>query len=413
MSNRAEDILQRIAEARRRIQELFRDQCKHGRQTTALAAKEAAACGQFLQVRDRPQRGLHGTAAAIRVLADDTDSDSVDLVKRMVHYLRNRDTCEPQSAAKCLRDNGNVIKISETIAALTSVPQTTTATSDIADKLASALRSNMKEDRGWSYFLDDTDEPEALPTAYACYALSKLGVDQAFQKSKHYLLNHLKKRYTHSTDARDRDVDTMTDVFCLYVLALSDAGAETPSDRKVLAAIFDRVWRRLETLLNQDLEQNIEYWHQEETCYVRVPWQLYLLSLAAHYRFRGKFSSLVAQRQLMHILDKLNREGFLYPHSGKFLSARTYAILYEVLGKVQSHLNRENLFALLRVWDYTRSILCSRVAHWLVRMVLIGLIAYVCYRAYPIKDRSDFAGLVGNLIAPLILAGISWAKRNR
>ena len=411
MLSRTEDYRKRITAARTRIRELFRDQCKNGQQTVTLTEQKGAACGQFLEVLVRSQRGIHGTASAISVLADDTALDSINLVRRLVHYIQTRETCE--RGEKCQRDKENVIKVSETIFALKVVPQTTINTTDYATTLAEPLRKLIKNDRGWSYFLDDTDDPEPLPTAYACLALKQLGNDAVVDNARKFLLEHLRTRYLNAQWDNSRRIDTMTDVFCLYVVTKTADASSGTNERAELKGIFECLWDHLCQLMQEDLEQNIEYWHQESTCYIRVPWQLYLLSLAAEYSFRKRFSTLLAQHQVESILDQVTGSGFRYPHSGKFLSARTYAIVFELLGQLQAHLSRENLSNWLLCLDIVKRTFQSAWARWTVRVALCLLIGFLIWQAWPLNGRNDYAGLLINLVSPFILTCQAWSSRRR
>src|SRR5258707_3139884 len=66
-----------------------------GPATQRLVAKDpqAAALGQHLQATTA-QRGLHGTAAAIEVLAQTSGSDAQGYTRRLVHYVDQQSKVE-------------------------------------------------------------------------------------------------------------------------------------------------------------------------------------------------------------------------------------------------------------------------------------------------------------------------------
>ena len=67
MAQKGVRLAKRIDEAIDRIREAFITQCRDGQQSKLLPNGHYA-CGQFLGELNKTQRGLHGTAAAIRVL---------------------------------------------------------------------------------------------------------------------------------------------------------------------------------------------------------------------------------------------------------------------------------------------------------------------------------------------------------
>ena len=255
MYNTKEQLLTRIDTAKEQIRKLFLKQCMHGKQTTSLDNPNVAACGQFLNVKEKSQRGLHGTAAAIRVLGVETGQETEALVSRMVEYIKHRDSYEPNDQKKCQRDNNNVVKISEAFIALKRLKEADTT---VVTQFANQLRSGFKKEQGWSWFLDDQGDPEPYPTAFACYALSFDGCSVEVNKARQYLIEYLNQN-----DSREgfqkRYVDTMTDAFCLYVLTEVTSGQTSSEERNLFKPTFDRIWHRLEPLLGEDLEQNIEY----------------------------------------------------------------------------------------------------------------------------------------------------------
>jgi hypothetical protein len=205
----------------------------------------------------------------------------------------------------------------------------------------------------------------------------------------------------------------MTDVFCLYVMTVLTAGQTESEERQFLRDTFDRIWHRLEPLLSDDLEQNIEYWDGGETRYVRIPWQPYLLALASYYRVHRRFSSQVAQTKLAHILDMVKNDSYLYPYSGKFLSSRTYAILYEALGMIHRNIEHRQMLSLFLLWDCAVRLMRTKTARYLVFALGTIILVYVSYRWYPIRREEDYSAIFVNIISAWLFYVLSWAQRSR
>jgi len=407
MYNTADQLLKRIDNAKDQIRKLFFKQCAHGQQTISLP-DPAAACGQCLNVLGSFQRGLHGTAAAIRVLGGDTSQETVALVSRMVEYIRKRDVYEPDKLLKCRRDDNNVVKMSEAVIALKRIP----AASDVVAQLAKRLRSGFTLGQGWSWFLDDQGAPEPFPTAFACYALSCVGSGTEVDGARQYLMEYLRQNGPKNGSGK-RHADTMTDVFCLYVMTALTAGHTKSEEREFLRETFDQIWHRLEPLLGDDFELNIQYLDGGRTHYVRIPWQPYLLALASHYRVHRGFSSQAAQTKLAHILDMVKNDSYLYPYSGKFLSSRTYAILYEALEMIHRNIENRQMLSLFLLWDCAVRLMRSKPARYLVFVLVTFTLAYVGYRWYVIRGQEDYSAIFGNIIAAWLLYVLSWAQRSR
>src|SRR5450432_1109345 len=117
---------EKISEIQRMIETSILDQVKNGQQSTVLPT-EYKACGQFFKLKDRSQRGLHGTSSALKVLALSTDNSLKDAIQPIIKYLTDHKNVEsrllskhdPQEALK--RNENNVIKISESLFSLSYV----------------------------------------------------------------------------------------------------------------------------------------------------------------------------------------------------------------------------------------------------------------------------------------------------
>ena len=363
---------------------------------------EAAALGQHLR-GSRPQRGLHGTAAAIQVLSSGHTEETQLLTRRLVHYIDERFEIEQSitAAGKSvdslqISDN-NVIKLSEVLYALAGVPTSVAPREQIAKRIAEVLRSARRTDGGWPYYVEEgSDESELLPTAYAVRALVAHGYNVG--ESTEYLRERLK-------NPGESQTDISVQVTALYVLCfLPDS--EVPSSE--LRAAFSSLWLRLAPLLSQDLEANIEYWGGRMS-YIRVPWQLYMLAIAAKLSPYRRFASSIAQRRLKAILAGVDANGgLIYPHSGRDLSSRTNAILFEVLGIVREQLNIRRLpLGPFEIYEEIKKGISSRTARYIIRAAALGLIVFAVVSWLGERDHhiGEFAPEIIGSVLLILLTG--------
>ena len=112
--------IQNIFSAKEIICSTILNQVKNGKQSVGLP--DALACGQFLKVPKSAQRGLHGTAAAIRVLADYNSTYNQQL-KRLIKYIENIKEIETEGEMKdgLEKDLNNIIKNSEILYSLSYI----------------------------------------------------------------------------------------------------------------------------------------------------------------------------------------------------------------------------------------------------------------------------------------------------
>lgn len=305
----------------------FALQCEHGIATARLPSDQAS-CGRVLKAGANPQFGLYGTAAAVRVLADRPDERSRSLVRRLVRFLEvyllgaGPSDVHPD---KLTSDRDNVIKLGEVLFALEKVRVGVVDVGPLINHIGDRLRDGIRDGLGWGYFLSD-QQSQPLPTAIALRALAvhKYDVD----KPRAFVTKSLDRQ-------SNSDSDIFVQVLCTYVLATIDPVTSTSlrANRATIRAPHDRQWRSLRALLSTDLEANVEYPGGSRYSYIRVPWQLYLIGCARRVRPIRHFASVAAQRRLgVAVVGVSSDHGFVYPHSGNEVSARTASILYDVLG---------------------------------------------------------------------------------
>jgi hypothetical protein len=408
-----------IESARLKIVAQFLHHCREGQQTKSLGNPNLAACGQFISngATQIEQRGLHGCAAALRVLNQATDPrDSRDLIQRIVNYLADRARAEPrrpENGAEDVNeknqvDDDNTIKVAELLYSIADIPLTIETVAELKRGYIERLKQSIIEGRGWAYFMDAASPtPELLPTAYAVMGLSRAGEDVS--KAVNYLLAELERKETRTGGAQGAGADITVRVACLYAVCFQKAGVSDEVEQQ-LRRLFDPIWRKLEPLLNADIEQNIEYWRRQETFYVRVPWQLYLLALAARLRFYTCFGSVAAQRRLMAIVSSINGEGFRYPHSGSMVSSRTNAIALDVLGLIREawRPQRGIGITLFYAYDTLRHVLGSRYLRLPVRLCAA---VFFLWAIYQWANHGTLAEVGPELIAASIMVMLMGSDR--
>jgi hypothetical protein len=387
-----------IAEGRTKISAEFL-KAVQGPATQRLSTKDpqAAALGQHLQAMTT-QRGLHGTAAAIEVLAQSPGSDAQDYTRRLVHYVDQQSRIEELFSDPDIPHQGievsahNVIKMSEVLYALASVPTSLAPREKLAAHIADILVKHRNADGGWPYFMTaGARNSHLLPTAYAVRALASHGYD--ISSGVAFLLEHVRGPSPDQTDI-------FVQVLAIYVLCyLPDRYKQDRELRKP----FENAWLRLSPLLNADIEANIEYLTSKIN-YVRIPWQLYLIASAAHLSPYRRFPSAKAQRRLRSILESVQvTGGLLYPHSGRDLSSRTNAILFDVLNQIDNELKIRRLPLRPFIWfEAVKSIVASRAFQYTVRVVVFALIVYAIVRWF-VSGETNVGDLAPELVSSVLL----------
>lgn len=405
------DIHARITKARKNILSLFVEQCANGKQTrefTANGHQELAACGQYIgpSVKNVSQRGVHGTAAALYVLSQSDDAEARALVPKLANYLFQRCELEKKingiDKSKCEKDENNVIKLSEVLHAFSNIRRTDVSKESFVKSVVEKLKAGMLANKGWSFFLNSTStEPELIPTAYAIIGLS--AVDEDVTKPMDYVINQLDANIKHGLNFYDATIY----VLCIYSIAFKNSGNGGHYDNKV-NAIFKRVWKELEpTLRSTDIEQNVAYFGSqfESTNYLRIPWQLYLIALACKYSV-WKFSSYATRKRLDAILTAAENGGFYYKQSGRLISSRTNAVLFDILKYIESQKRNAYQIWLYFMIDRIRVLFGNQKLRRSLGIVVIG---YILFRWLK-NDQAALWQVGSDLLASMIIGLISWGK---
>ncbi len=364
--------------ALQKIKELFAEQVVSGVQSKEVG-KDVLCCGQFIgnDAKDIPQRGIHGTAAALRVMADDSYATSRNEIEQIIKYLEDRNEIEISLKDKGIgsermqRDENNVIKLGEVLYALSFVKTGQGETEKLKTKIHSKLLKALKEGKGWNYYLDSPESsPELLPTAFAYYGLTQNGYNEDFDNVLKYLIKEI-SNYNKPEKIDSPSLFSII-IFTLYVLVFSTG--------KLEKEILDDLKKVLNSVLNSpymiirfDEEQHLEYRFGTNHNYVRIPWQLYILAICAKIKPRelakkdmqSRFNSALKQSSL--------DDGFKYSNSGPYLSARTNGILFDCMKLLKDSYKsdfRNNLFGF---WDEIVHFFDKR---WIINIRKILLIIF-------------------------------------
>jgi hypothetical protein len=310
------------------IESLFLETCLNGAQSADLPSG-VFACGHYLDTPGRNQRGLHGMAAAVRVLAQSSVPRAPEAVRGLVAYLEDRETLErnrpvspvedTSTEAWLARDNLKTIKNAEILYALSFVRRGVAN----VDRLVSTYVDRLATDNphGWPVFLDEPPgSADLLPTAYAIRALASHGYSTARQQD--YLRNAVVQDDSHTAPPYVRVLTT---------LAVAELGLLPAPD---IADILADLWTQLEPELALDVEAKIDFLRDRRHEYVYVPWQLYLLAAHASVNAWTSDSVARARTKLARVVSEVSRGGYVYPASGGRLSTRTHGILYDVIQTV-------------------------------------------------------------------------------
>lgn len=381
------------------------------------------ACGQYFDLPGWPQRGLFGTAAALTVLARAGSNNEApcDVVPGIVEYIRRRDEFEIASAVergdlaywteKLDFDRLNTFKQSEVLAALTVVQHGVVAADDLRSLITCRITSGRCDDGGgWGFALKPSVESHVLPTARVVHALALNGQDVTSEAAQ--LCESLMKRSIQS----DYPLDAVyMDTYVLHALLASDAISSREARR-----VQDRHWRLLSSDLVPVREANHDHLDGLKTRYVRVPWQLYLIANAAEVRPLRQYLGQRAQCSLSIVCDQvLSDDDFRYPDSGKYISTRTYSILYECIDQMVGDQSRPARFDMTigRVLEFL-SRPASVTKHLLTWVIGVGalLVSAVSVLDWIRTPSREWADLAPSLVVAAILsvfAVLSSRKRKR
>ncbi|MEQ9310742.1 MAG: hypothetical protein RLN90_14895 [Balneolaceae bacterium] len=378
--------LQDISKAKTKIKDRFLDVCLNGAQTRKVQSvidvqllkggnniegvqkgKDVIACGQFIDDQTRQQHGLHGIASAINVLCNADDQKSQQSVQRLLNYLsfRLNSNFYPDKL-------NSTIKISELLISISKIKDNPNLKSKLHDVFVEKL-INGKNTKGlsctWDYYLDTSENSNVyIPTSYAAMALSSVNALPKECDVFDGLKSEIEK-YVRSQDYKTHDYSER--ILILYTLVFFNINNDKEL-MKLYRKALTKIWKETRNLFTNDIEQNLEYWRNNENKYIRIPWQLYLITISVKLEPIPIYSTYNIQNRLEKIIDLSLSSGFKYPHSGTNLSSRTNSILYTTLEKIEVEIKDSrigflyNFFGTVSKW---KALSKSFFNHWITAFI--------------------------------------------
>lgn len=365
-----------LTQVQNKIKDMFLEQVQKGKQSKSLNNDNLLACGQFLSYLDSNQRGLHGTAAALRVIShyerDDTCKNVVksllEYVKSFIEVEKGLDSTNEKSA---IIDDNNIIKKAELLYSLSFIRRGTADCDDLIKKIAKELKGNQINSESWTFFInsENKDDADIIPTAMSVLALHANNCD-GYKAGRIFLSNEVNKIIIKD---KIKDPETFSKiVLALYVLVFT-ANGELETKEREYRTILKKIWSSNFAFMKSDIEQNIEYPYNTRHFYVRIPWQLYLLAISNKLSYRYSAKVYYFSR-LNSILEQTNEDGFKYLHSGKHISSRTNAILFDIIEQIKR--DRKNILAIfiLNFFDKMLNFLRKKYVKYFFNFIGLAII---------------------------------------
>lgn len=380
--------------AMERIEEQFRDLLEHGAQAQGIPAGIYAA-GQHLNPYSLNQRGLYGTAASLLVLGRSRPSSRrLEFIEGLIKYVNDRPEVEQSLVrtkedeawltARLLKEGRTAFKVAELLYALSAAPPAVAGRETLFKSLLGRIKEGHRSGGGWAADLDPSGNHDSLATASVVRSLHAAGI----------AVDEVDLKVIQKDAADSQSVSPYVRVFCLLVLfELQGVQDET-------SKIWNDLLEALRPELHDRTEANYEFRLGNRQEYVRIPWQLYLISGAALCRPGSLIFESDIRRTLLDAIQAVGTStGYVYPAFGHMKSTRTYSILMDTLWRVQTQLAASRYIT--RV---------STVANWAIRIVysrtmmtfaLLGALALVCLAIYSWATKN---GGIWSAVGPEILA---------
>jgi hypothetical protein len=400
-----------IDKAQKNIKTLVISQLEHGQQSKIVqkVSADLYSLGQFINSNERSQRGIHGSASGLRVLAED-DANKTYIIG-LVSYLKNRASIEQQIQTdqekinddKIIRDSNNIIKLSEALHSLSFVKSGHVGTDDYKRELANKINQgklSIHGKEGWDFFNDGhQNKIEILPSSFAILALAKYGA--SIDIARITILEKVE------SEVIENPLVLAEITFCLYSLILSSNNLD--SEKKRFKSLLTKIWKSPYCSLQDDYEQNIEYWYNSQNNYIRIPWQIFLIAICSKLS-KWKFYTIGIQSRLKSIVSMSQGErGFIYKYSGNNTSTRTNAIVFDTLTFIKANLNTTFLDYSILYWDYVLIFFGGKVLKVTVRGLSLLCILYFVYIWF--VNGVDFYSFGKDFIIALFLGLLSFGKK--
>jgi hypothetical protein len=398
--------------AEAKIESLFTDQCMLGPQNRNLG--EAKACGQFLKgpsagADTQPpwlQRGVHGSAAALSVLAPaytrSTDpTREKTSVNGLIHYILNRKEIEHESLhSEVDEDNKNTIKLCEVLIGCSVLP--TDVKSPLIARYVEAILT-AKTPSGWSYSLDGTTENadgHILPSSFAINALSIYGKINSDDPVIAWVIGQLRSFLSRQCSISELALATNA----IYLILTCSGNILNKPNKLLLKQLWKDTWGKLSPFMIGLNEANIEYSINQRSHYVRIPYQIYAFSLNRIYGLvlRGRSEVLMSIIVKKIIAD----QPFIYPLSGSRMSTRTYGIL---LGALRSCRNAE-IPLILSCLSWILFILNNIAFHKIAVNIVCGAIFVAGLHYMWLKPDGIGGNFSINVFASVYMLVLAWNK---
>jgi hypothetical protein len=405
-----------LADCRLRVRDTFLADCV-SRAGVGHLPPGVFAGGQYFTQPE--QRGILGTAAALRVLSleSKTHPASREAAQALVRYVDQRRRIELDTSRtnpeerllwrqKLRRDDANTIRQSELLLSLTFVPSALAACDHKRAELATRLLDGRASDgNGWGYALGAQAAGSLLPTCHAVRALAHNGNDVTAE------VQHLRRQLEHRVKRRDPDLGTAY-VDCFTALVLQEHDVLSTKESR---AILDHLWSRLANHLGMSREANIDVLGGSSNDFVRVPWQLHLMALSAKDRPWRRFLSPRLQRLLGEVVrGVLQGPGFRYPDSGDNVSTRTYAYIHETISTILASRSGSasvdsNVAKILRAAELPGRPV-RKVARTLAVIGAAGIIAF-SIAMWLLGRAGGWKDLAPNFVAAMLIGVVGWVAR--
>lgn len=382
-------------------------------QESARLPANYLASGQYLDHPDFEQRGLYGTAAAIRVLAGRATSDPLvaEQVRKLLVYVVNRSQVERATVSSTVyRDliarrirlqRSDVFRMADIGFAIAHVSPAVPLRDEALKLVQRTLSEARNQPSGFAVGAEG-GETNPLATAHALRCLAANNLPTEIEDWR-YL-----REYLQSGD------DLYIRCFTLYVLSLYDIHEE----RKMLQASYRALFDSLSREFNAQTEANHEYTRYGAQDYVRIPWQLYLVQACAKLYPLSRFNSFVVQRKIVSVATQISSAtGYRYNASGSYLSTRTYACVWQAFTElIDFNLTSPMPRLVVGLTAGGTRVLSSRVLNAVLYalMLVVAALSLLFWFRSPTHSFGDLApNLLTELVLVILVRASIQVRRNR
>lgn len=414
--------------ARESVVEAFLLDCRQ-RSKAAELPEGLFASGQFFNEPKRRQRGLHGTASALRVLASQQPSNQAanETASGILCYLKNRRSVELKIAElvqasrratksnetdevaywaeKFRHDSLNTSKQAEVLYALAFVrPAHGDGQELVQETYSRILQGKALDDNGWGWTLQNETTSDETATAFVIRSLHKNGFDT--RNEGQWLRSQLLSRHdTEHVDLLQCQAD------CLILQVLLEVGAVSQRESR---QPFQRLWHKLSERLDEPDSLRRRWAESGKERTVLVHWQFHLAAVAYWVRpWRGFLSGsiqkcLVEAARAVSDTRTINRS---YDESS--VSTRHYMYFYDLIDICAGELGSNGLLdnsvasGFARTEPIRKSL--QRYA-WLIPTAVATVITGIVLADW-IQNGWSWRDLAPELIGPVIVGVIAIAAR--